>query len=77
MEARLWRVAMDATRHHPTSNADEPPHQAGRRGGARRAPDELAVQLDLPELLPITDQEVALIARYLSGVIAAILDELE
>lgn len=63
---------MDATGHHATSNADDPPHQAGRR-----ARDELVVHLDLPDLLPITDQEVALIASHLSAVISAILDEPE
>lgn len=68
---------MDATEHRATSNDGRLPHQAGRRAAARRTPDELVVHFDLPDPLPITEPEIALISRHLSGVITGILDEPE
>ena len=66
---------MDATGLRSTAHADQSPHRAGRRTSARRASDDFVVHVDLPDPLPITEQEVALITRHLGGVIAAILNE--
>ena len=73
----LWPVVMDATGHREPPSAGQPPQKAGGRGAPRHGRYEPVVHLDLPHPLPVTEQEVALIARYLGPVIAAILDEPE